>query len=335
VITPAPEDIEKFRGYSEVSFEQWLRLALEGYYLDNLGVQNFAPIDYCILREHTLAADLKIIYDSFSSNERASIRLAVANLLSHLPFEPRYVPIFRVLLNLAPSIGAHEVLKVIPARANGFLSIEREAGTSHGIYGQTLETVVELADQTSEAKACIERLVGTPAAFDIRYAPKALLALCKIAPDEFVRHVALLREPLSRNFQTYHPTPEGLHWLAYDLLKAVGLATIEANWHKLRIVDAEVNEPNENWLHAALVQMLRKEESDHAPAVIVANEEPDVRATVTASLTDLLPPAKDTHVGAYPELPSDQLAPNEKEINGERMAVLLGTRSADELLEDA
>lgn len=220
MIEPKREDIAKFRSYDVEQFERWLRVGFEGYFIDNAGVRNFRPVEYCILHEHTLSGDLRVIFDAFSSDQQAMIREAVTRLLERLPVEEKYVPIFRELLDLAVVVRAHEIFKVIPARGGRFLALDQESPDTPSLYSMALDVVTELGDQSEDARDCIERLIGTPGAFSPDYARTALIALCKIAPDDLLFHMALLREPLAQNFRKYRPTQQAQQLLVHDIMKA-------------------------------------------------------------------------------------------------------------------
>ena len=125
MISPRQDDIKKFSAYNIEAFADWLRLGLEGLLVDKVGVRYFKPVEYCIYREHSVSADLGIIYDAFPSHQKAMIRKATARLIDQLPAQQKYAPVFRILFDFAAIIQAHEVLFVLPARGEKFLGIER------------------------------------------------------------------------------------------------------------------------------------------------------------------------------------------------------------------
>jgi hypothetical protein len=335
MITPRKEDIGKFRDFNVEAFENWMRIGLEGVLLDNLGVGNFRPLEYCIFREHNVSADLRIIYDAFPAEQKAMIRAAVARLIDHLPPERRYAPIFRTLFDLAAAIQAFEVLKVLPARGERFLAIERESLEVPSLYRAALDLVVELRDRSADAKACIDRLVGTPGSFESGYTRPALIALCRIAPDHFIEHMALLRTSIAQNFQKFHPTKESKRWLVNDIVKAVGLGIIQSNWSKLHIVDEPVkNQPTDNWFRDTLLLMLKKEGAGTSTETIVWRPDPAIR--VIAAAADFRPLGHDTEesessktdplqdIEPYPVLADEMVTEQEQKANVTWGVILLG-----------
>ncbi len=346
MIKPRIEDIEKFRGYEVDDFVRWLRVALEGLLIDGLGVRNFAPIDYCILREHTVAADMEIVYDAFPAAQRAMIREAIARLLCRLPVDFRYAAVFRTLLDLAAVVGAHEIFAAVPVRGEGFLTLEQTHSDLPSLYSRALDLVVELADGSDEAQACISRLIGTPAAFDFNHARSALIALCKITPDAFATHMALLREALGRNFKKYRPNNDSIEWLVDDILKAVGLAVIEQKWGALRPVDPfRPDYPNDNWFRQAILTKLEIERDPSAGTIIVLKRDRDIRIVAAGAVPAIAPTpqvlderSKMAFFGIdefedvktiYSDLPSDQLSDQEKSANYLSAAILLGAAKED------
>lgn len=332
MIEPKQEDIEKFVDFDVEKFERWLRVALEGLLLDEIGVINFAPIEYCILREHSLSADLRVVYGAFPAQQKAMIREATARLLAHLPVDQEHAPVFREVLDFSAAIQAYEVLKSIPARGEAYLILERDHPDIPSLYSRALETVVELADQSNEAKKCIRRLIGTPRSFACDHARDALVALCKIAPDDFIEHMALLRTPLARNFREFHPTEQALHWLAYDIIKAIGLNAVERDWRLLRVTEESSTDAlNDNWFHRAVLLMLAKEPEG---GVIYLKESPDVRISPTEepvvdaiqaepNVGDALISEDADDARGYPEL-LDRISDQEVAANQRQMAELMG-----------
>jgi hypothetical protein len=286
MIAPQKEDIAKFDGYGIDDFERWLRVGLEGLLIDGLGVRNFRPVEYCIWREHSLPADLQIIYEEFPAEQKAFIRSAIARLIDRLPPEQRYVPVFQTLIDLAVLVGAHEIFDVLPARGEGFLTIEREYPELPSLYGHAVDAVAELSDRSPNAEECVRRLIGTPGSFDFDYARTVLVALCKIAPKKFAEHMALLRVPLALNFKSFHPTKHALKHLADDIIKTVGLEIVEQNWTELRISESpEIDEPNDNWFFEAIVSQLSKSRTEAETEVIFMVSNPGVRIQVQRRAT--------------------------------------------------
>lgn len=341
MIAAQKQDLVEFVGFSVDAFSRWLRVGLEGLYIDGLGVRNFKPLEYCILREHSLAADLQNIYREFPSQQQASIRIAIARLIERLPAEPRFVPIFRDLIDFAVLVGAHEIFNVLPANGEGFLIIEQDHPELPSLYQHSINAVIELSDRSQEAEECIRRLIGTPGSFDFRHARTALVALCKIAPKKFIEHVNLLREPLARNFASFRPTVGALTYLAEDIMKAVGLGIVEESWSKLRVTNnPEINKPNDNWFCESTISLLSKIRVESNAEIIYVSSDPDVRIEVPRrpignrsgiSAYRRMPSPDDQPFqdapSKYPALLADQITPEERAANEQSVAVLFRTVS--------
>ncbi len=228
-LRPNPKDIATFGAYDVGQFARWLRAGLEGYLVNKTGVGSFRPLWYCMLQEHSLFGDLENIYDDFSAPQKAMIRQAVVLLLKELPVEQKYEPVFGVLLDFAAAISAVDVLSSIPARGEGFLILEPVNQDTPSLYSRALHLVVNLANPIADARPCIERLIGASDSFSCDDAWWALIGLCRVAPEEFVKHVGLLRGHLVRNLKKWQPTEQGQLNLAGYLVSAVGPDRIKAD----------------------------------------------------------------------------------------------------------
>jgi len=111
---PRDEDIRLVKGYGARRWSMWLRKALEVYFIDKEGISGFKPFEYCILREHTLWADLQNIYDGLAQEDARMMILGTALLLKELPLQEEYVKIFETLLNFGAATGAKQLMGYIP-----------------------------------------------------------------------------------------------------------------------------------------------------------------------------------------------------------------------------
>jgi hypothetical protein len=337
MISPRKEDIAKFSDYDIDAIELWLRVGLEGLHIDGVGVRNFRPLEYCIWREHSLPADLQIIYEEFPSEQKAFIRSAIARLIDRLPLEQRYAPVFRTLIDFAALAGAHEIFDVLPARGEGFLTIEREHPELPSLYRHALEAVAELSDRSLDAKECIRRLIGTPGSFDPNHARTALVALCAIAPEEFPEHMALMRVPIALNFESFHPTEQALRYLVDDIIGKIGLTIVEKNWAKLRISNhPDTDKPNDNWFYDATISQLSKAVteagadlifviSNPGVQILVRREVPETlaRAASIVSHSEFLVQALEEIQTSYPSRLGDKITTRERAANINSVAILL------------
>ena len=122
---PRKKDILDLKDWDREQFASWLRKGLEGYFIHKEGVRHFHPLEYCILQEHTLWGDLVEIYDAFPHKQQKEIREAIALLISRLPVQQNYKPVFSTLLSFAVAVGATEVLQILHSDGTGFRQLEK------------------------------------------------------------------------------------------------------------------------------------------------------------------------------------------------------------------
>jgi hypothetical protein len=116
------DDRGLFDAFTEADFEDWLRVGLEGYLLEDQGAWAFPGAEGSIAQQDYLVLGLREAYHrEWPAATRSRFRHAVAKVLASLEPSARYVSLFEHLLSLAAALAAPEVLRVLPARVgNGF-----------------------------------------------------------------------------------------------------------------------------------------------------------------------------------------------------------------------
>ena len=236
MISPGREDLAPFEGFKADDFATWLKVGLEAYLIEDEGVWGFEHVAVFLQSEEHLALALGHIYRELSARERAEFRKAVAKVMAELEADPVNAPVFEHLLAIAAVLPAPEVLNVLPVRiGNGFFgAMDVEGG--YGLFAKTMDAVIDLAAPTDESRACLKMLIGSPN-FNIAYSGLALMALCRVAPRDFVAHMDLLREPLAKMFEQFRTDEETKKRLAKRIALTVTPAVLAENLSKLCLED--------------------------------------------------------------------------------------------------
>ena len=247
MISPGPEDLAPFEGFKSADFVKWLKVGLEAYLIENEGVWGFEHVAVFLQGEEHLALALGHIYRELPARKRAEFRKAVADVMATLEADPVNAPVFEHLLAIAAVLPAPEVLSVLPVRiGNGFFgAMDAEGGRS--LFEKTMDAVIDLAAPTEESRDCLERLIGSPN-FNIAYSGLALMTLCRVAPRDFVYHMALLRAPLAKMFKQFATDKETKKRLAERILRAVPPAVLAESLPKLRLSERGRGAAEDMWL---------------------------------------------------------------------------------------
>ena len=157
---------------------QWLQAGLDGYLKADVGRWAFYPLERYIGVREDLADDIQAIYDTLIPDAQGRWRSAIRNLLAMHGQDPSKKEATGVLVDLAELIHAYEVLEVLP----NLLPCDES------LFHQVLRTAIALARQVDAARSCLEYIRTTPS-FPAAYAGHILIALCRVAPDDWVTHV--------------------------------------------------------------------------------------------------------------------------------------------------
>ena len=196
---------------------QWLEVALDGYFKDNLGRWAFRPFEQHIGARDDLADDLCAIYDSLAAPVQAHWRSAIRDLLAIHARDITKRKATRVLIALAVLVRSPDVLDVLPGILSGSEDDE--------LLGLTVRAAVALASQTEASRKCLERIRTSPA-FTSHYAGLILVALCHSDPDNWVRHVGELVVPMRKLASRLSEESTALRFYASNILDAIGLSRI-------------------------------------------------------------------------------------------------------------
>ena len=247
MISPGREDLAPFEGFKAADFAAWLKVGLEGYLIEDEWVWKFEHVAVFLQSEEHLALALGHIYRELSAPERAEFRKAVADVMATLEADPVNAPVFEHLLAIAAVLPAPEVLSVLPVRiGNGFFgAMDVEGGRS--LFEKTMDAVIDLAAPTDESRKCLEMLIGSRN-FNIAYSGLALMTLCRVAPDDFVAHMDLLRAPLAKMFEQFRTDEETKKRLAERIELAVTPAVLAEGLPKLCLSEPSRGDARDMWL---------------------------------------------------------------------------------------
>lgn len=234
MISPSREDIAPFTAFKAADFAAWLKAGLEDYLIEDEGVWGFEHVAVFLQGEEHLALALGHVYRELPAPKRAEFRKAVAEVMATLEADPVYAPVFEHLLAIAVVLPAPEVLDVLPVKiGNGFFgALDAEGGRS--LFEKTMDAVIDLAAPTGASRACLEMLVGSRN-FNVAYSGLALLTLCRVAPQGFVAHMDLLREPLAKMFEHFGTDEGTKKRLAEGIALAVTPVRLAEDLSKLRL----------------------------------------------------------------------------------------------------
>ncbi len=239
-------------------FERWVRVGVESYVLEDAGPAAFPEAAHLILRTGSLALGLRAFADGVNAYHRDNLKLAVAQVLSSLEPQVRYVLVAEQLLTIAVSISAYPVLNVLAAKiGNGFFGQSDPEGRD-GLFALTLYTVARLSTPgRQDAKRCLQALVGS-ANFKSAHASTALIALCQVDSAGLVAHLALpgLRKKLIEQFIRYDKDGTVRMRVAHRIFAIIGFINLESALHDLDMLSpyasATKTSPDDSLIDALL-----------------------------------------------------------------------------------
>lgn len=245
MISPSHEDLAPFRDFKAADFAAWLKAGLEDYLIEDEGIWGFEHVAVFLQGEEHLALALGHIYRELPALKRAEFRKAVVDVMATLEADPVNAPVFEHLLAIAAVLPAPEVLGVLPVKiGNGFFgAMDVEGG--RGLFEKTMDAVIDLAAPTAASRTCLEMLIGSRN-FNVAYSGLALMTLCRVAPQDFVAHMDLLRAPLAKMFEQFGTYEETKKRLAEGIALAVTPAGLAENLSKLHL--SERGDAADMWL---------------------------------------------------------------------------------------
>ena len=247
---PDTEHVKPLENFDAASFAGWLRRGFEDLHNEERRLTAFAPLNYFVRRHGDLTGELKNIYDVLSGSAQEQFRLGIAIAISGLPPTRRSVPTIRSLLLLAGRVHATEIMtKAIQQVGNGFFGMS-EHNEGRELFALTLDIVAGMSPAHSVGDT-VQRLVAS-SFFNSGYAPRAFIALCRAEPEEFPKHLELLRghfTALHRMVGTGDAFITARRFVQY-----VDLAVIGRNLWRLHLCARPGIDPldTDNWLAEAL-----------------------------------------------------------------------------------
>ena len=199
------------------SIRSWVQACLDCYFNQKMGRWAFRPLERYIGVRDDLAEDLRAIYREVEPHAQIRWRVAVRDLLAMQGHDRSKRGATRVLIDFAALIRAYEVLDVLPSLA----SYDPESWLD-----QVVATAVALANQTSSARACLERLHTSPS-FSSDYAGLVLVALCHVDPDEWLLYVENLAQHMNTLASRLEADSPALRSFASRILDAITLSRLD------------------------------------------------------------------------------------------------------------
>ena len=199
------------------SIRSWVQACLDCYFNQKMGRWAFRPLERYIGVRDDLAEDLRAIYREVEPHAQIRWRVAVRDLLAMQGHDRSKREATRVLIDFAALIRAYEVLDVLPSLA----SCDPELWLD-----QVVATAVALANQTSSARACLERLHTSPS-FSSDYAGLVLVALCHVDPDKWLLYVENLAQHMNILASRLEVDSPALRSFASRILDAITLSRLD------------------------------------------------------------------------------------------------------------
>ena len=199
------------------SIRLWVQASLDCYFNQKMGRWAFRPLERYIGVRDDLAEDLRAIYREVEPRAQVRWRVAVRDLLAMQGHDRSKRGATRVLIDFAALTRAYEVLDVLPSLA----SCDPESWLD-----QVVATAVALANQTSSARACLERLHTSPS-FSSDYAGLVLVALCHVDPDEWLLYVENLAQHMNILASRLEADSPALRSFASRILDAITLSRLD------------------------------------------------------------------------------------------------------------
>ena len=236
-------------------FEQWLRVGVESYVLEDVGCSAFPEAAADLLEGGSLALGVKLFVQELGAKQLQNYKQAVANALASLEPLDEYVPVANALLEIAVATNASPVLHVLSGKiGKGFFG-QPDPTARTDLFSTTLYAVERLGAQGREdALKCMHSLIESPN-FQSAHAGIALLALCKIDPTSLVSHLEApgLRKRLQEQFEQFDTDGSLRRKLAHSVLDRIQLTNLKAALPGLQFGDT--NNPGrsaDDWLVDAL-----------------------------------------------------------------------------------
>jgi len=243
-------DVDALSLKSESAIETWLRVGLEGYFLEGGSPWSFDPLGAYIGHADNIALDIRNIYRACPAVIQAKIRVAVAHLMAAMPAENRYYRVFEALFHIAAVLQVTEIFRVVPTCASLSALREDEKDPSSSLFATAITTVAEIAIPTEDSYRCLQDLI-TCRQFESAYAGLALVALCRVMPEQFPEHFAFLRGAVGRMFKEYEVDTPGKRRLAIDVFDAVPLNAFAEGFNRLSL-PVTADPDSDNWFLNAL-----------------------------------------------------------------------------------
>ena len=248
---PHIEHVEPLKEYSAQAFANWLRRGFEDLYHDKRRLMAFAPLNYFVRRDDDITRELKNIYDLLSGTAKEQFRIGIAIALSSLmPPTLKSVSTVRHLLHLAGRVYATEIFpEVVKKIGNGFFGLS-EHNKGCELFALSLDIVAGMSPAYGVVDT-VRRLVSS-SFFQPGYAPRAFVALCRAEPEEFYKHLELLRG----SFSVLHRDKgtNDAYITANRFVQYVDLEVIGRNfWHLYLCTKPGIDTlSTDNWLGEAL-----------------------------------------------------------------------------------
>jgi len=203
-----------------------------------------------------LPSGLRKFADGLNAVRRDNLKQAVAQALSSLEPQERFVAVAEQLLAIAVAISAYPVLKVLAPKIGGGFFGQPDAEGRDSLFAMALYSAARLATPGREdAEHCLKELIESKN-FKPAHASTALLALCQVDPEGLFKHLSVfgLREKLAEQFATYDPDGAVRSQVAQDILAVIGIGNLADALYELDALNSSVSGARyDDWLVEALL----------------------------------------------------------------------------------
>lgn len=251
VFEPQREYLDEFSAFGEEAYAEWLRRALNAWRFGSRSVkpnsrEAFFPVETYMGLTAEPADDLADIVAVLDDEDRVAFGRAVARAFNGLDLtDHRHATIAEDLIRLAANVGAHGVLlelaRLPPRR--------REEAGGKRLFALTLRLFDDLATPARpEVAAALRLVLHNQLPIPPEWAPVALRALARSAPDDLVADLALLAAPLADLLDVVDDQAEDAERAAYRsaLLRAVA-ARVPNDAVLQKAISADRRQPGEEW----------------------------------------------------------------------------------------
>jgi hypothetical protein len=239
----------------------WLAITAEDYFVNNQGIDAFAPFD---MRVAMASAPAQAIANWALAKPNTRMRLARALALYVQRMPPSIPEIWLFVVDLARRLDATDLVSNVEQRLGQQHLLDQLEQTQSGFVNELCSWLLNISsantDQERPHAKLARRLVNSGYLSDSK-ARLILLRLCEVDPDGWVAHFNSLRGLLHRQMTRIRVTrgvevmQQVQDELAEQILDVIGPERLATDMRDLLFLgNASDVTPSDNWFHRALVE---------------------------------------------------------------------------------